>query len=434
MKRLVCLLLLLFGAFSLVSCGGNDQPGDEIVETGISKDSIKILAIGNSFSDNAMNYLYPVLEAFGAKEIILGNMYIGGCSVDTHYKNMMNQSKSYTYRKNTTGTFVNKNSVALDQALKDEEWDYITFQQASDFSGVIDSYKDNQLNELALWAKEGALNPDVKIGWHMTWAYQANSTHSAFPKYNKDQNIMYQSIVSCVQQAIKTNDNFDFIIPAGTAVQNARTSYMGDTLTADGYHLNTFGEYIIGLTWALEITGWNIKTFDDSKVPSQFKLYIDMIKESALNAVKYPYAVSESECLEKPEYKVDLTNYELLDWEPTLGFWNSSASSTFVSVDAIANQFVSSGKRFTIDDIPVGSIIIIEEGYGYRPDAWNTETGKSTVARPNNVTTEVVEVDEAWWAGYTYRAFNVFKSPNRENMTSLVEETGSKLKIYIPKN
>ena len=116
MKKLVCLLLLLFGAFSLLSCGGNEQPGDEIVETGISKDSIKILAIGNSFSDNAMNYLYPVLEAFGAKEIILGNMYIGGCSVDTHYKNMINQSKSYTYRKNTTGTFVNTNSVALDQA------------------------------------------------------------------------------------------------------------------------------------------------------------------------------------------------------------------------------------------------------------------------------------------------------------------------------
>lgn len=432
MKKIICLLMLLFASFSLLSCG-NDS-GDEIVETGISKDSVKVLAIGNSFSDNAMSYLYPIMEAFGAKEIVLGNMYIGGCSVQTHYNNLMNQSKSYTYRKNTTGSFVNTERVDLETALKDEEWDFITFQQASDYSGDINSYVPEQLNALTTWAKENALNKDVQIGWHMTWAYQSDSTHNAFPKYNKDQMYMYQSIVACVQQNIATNENFDFIIPAGSAVQNARTSYVGDKLTADGYHLNTLGEYIIGLTWVLKITGWNIETFNKDLVPAQFKLYTDMIIESATNAVKRPYKITSSTLLEEPKYEIDLSKYELLDWQPQLGFWNSSASSDFISVDAIANQFVSSGKRFTKNDIPVGSVIVIEEGYGYRPDAWNTETGKSTTARPNNVTTEYVFVDEAWWSGYTYRAFNVFKSPNRENMTSLISDTASKLKIYIPKN
>ena len=431
MKKLLCLLMVLLGTFSLLSCDNNK--GDEIVETGISKDSVKILAIGNSFSDNAMSFLYPIMEAFGAKEIVLGNMYIGGCSVEKHYNNLNTNSKSYTYRKNTTGTFVNTERVDLETALKDEEWDYITFQQASDFSGDINTYKANQLNELTTWAKENALNKNVKIGWHMTWAYQADSKHQAFPKYNKDQMYMYQSIVACVEQAIETNDNFDFVIPAGTAVQNARTSYVGDKLTADGYHLNTLGEYIIGLTWVLKITGWNIETFNTDLVPSQFKLYIDMIKESAMNAVKRPKMISSSQYLEEPKYELDLSNYELLDWQPTLGFWNSSASSDFISVDPIANQFVSSGKRFTKEDIPVGSIIVVENGYGYRPDGWNTETGKSTIARPNNVTTEYVEVDEAWWSGFTYRAFNVFKTPNRTDMTSLVSDTQSKLKIYIPK-
>ena len=431
MKKIILFLTMLLCSITLLSCS-NDK-GEEIVETGISKDSVKILAIGNSFSDNAMSYLYPILEAFGAKEIVLGNMYIGGCSVERHYNNLNNKSKSYTYRKNTTGTFVNTNSVDLDTALLDEEWDYITFQQASDFSGVLDSYDVNKLNALTSWAKNNALNKEVQIGWHMTWAYQANSNHAAFPKYNKDQMYMYQSIVACVQQSIDSNSSFDFVIPAGTAVQNARTSYVGDALTADGYHLNTLGEYIIGLTWVLKITGWNIETFNKELVPSQFKLYTDMIIESAMNAVKRPYKITNSEYLEKPKFEIDLSKYELLDWQPTLGFWNSSASSSFVSVDAIANQFVSSGKRFTKEDIPVGSIIMIEEGYGYRPDAWNTETGKSTVARPNNVTTEYIEVDEAWWGTYTYRAFNVFKSPNRTDMTSLVQETGTKLKIYIPK-
>lgn len=271
------------------------------METGISKDSVKILAIGNSFSDNAMSFLYPIMEAFGAKEIVLGNMYIGGCSVEKHYNNLVNKYKSYTYRKNTTGTFVNTESVDLETALKDEEWDYITFQQASDFSGDINTYKANQLNELTTWVKENTLNKNVKIGWHMTWAYQADSKHQAFPKYNKDQMYMYQSILACVEQTIETNDNFDFVIPAGTAVQNARTSYVGDKLTADGYHLNTLGEYIIGLTWVLKITGWNIETFNTDLVPSQFKLYIDMIKESAMNAVERPKMISSSQYLEEPK-------------------------------------------------------------------------------------------------------------------------------------
>jgi hypothetical protein len=430
MKKILVLLMLLVGMISLVAC---DKENNEIVETGISKDSVKILAIGNSFSDNAMNYLYPIMEAFGAKEIVLGNMYIGGCSVDQHFVNMGNKAKSYTYRKNTTGVFNNTNGVDLDTAIKDEEWDYVTFQQASHYSGNLNTYNKAQLDTLTKWAKTNVSNPDVKIGWHMTWAYQADSKHSAFPTYNNDQMFMYQSIVACVEQTIKTNENFDFIIPAGTAVQNARTSYVGDALTADGYHLNTLGEYIIGLTWVLKITGWNIETFNKDLVPTQFKQDIDMIIESATNAVKRPFKVSNSNYNEKPEVNIDLSNYELLDWQPTLGFWNSSASSDFISVDPIANQFVSSGKRFTKEDIPVGSIIVVENGYGYRPDGWNTETGKSTIARPNNVTTEYVEVDESWWSGFTYRAFNVFKTPNRTDMTSLVSDTQSKLKIYIPK-
>ena len=436
-KLLLCLLALFCSVFMLTGCE-NDENKEEPVNVGISKESVKILAIGNSFSDNAMSYLYPILKAFGAEEVVLGNMYIGGCSVATHYNNLSKDSPAYTYRKNdsrtaTAGAFINTNSYKLSTVIVEEEWDYITFQQASDFSGQVATYEDAKLNLMTEWAKNSCANPNVKIGWHMTWAYQANASHSAFPKYNKDQMYMYQCIVSSVEQKICTNPNFDFVIPAGTAVQNARTSYVGDKLTADGYHLNSLGEYIIGLTWVLQITGWDIKDFNRDLVPGQFKLYTDMIIESATNAVKAPFAVTESIYHEEPKFEVDLSKYELLEWTPRLGFWNSGVSSDFISTDAIANQFVSSANRFTKNDIPVGSLIIIEQGYGYRPDAWNTETGKSTAARPNNVTTEVFEVTEDWWNGYTYRAFNVFKSPNREDMTDKIEDTAAKLKIYVPK-
>lgn len=262
----------------------------------VSKDSIKILAIGNSFSDNAMNQLYPIIEAFGVKEIILGNMYIGGCSLERHYNNLINNSYDYIYRKNTnqTKTFINHEWYNLSKIIDDEKWDVITFQQASDFSGDITSYKEEQLNTLISWAKDNVIEKDVIFGWHMTWAYQENSTHPAFPKYNNDQMFMYQSIVSSVKEKIETNENIKFVIPAGTAIQNARTSYIGDNLTIDGYHLNPLGEYIIGLTWVLSITGWDINDFHTELVSEEFKPYIKVIIESAKNAVSSPYKITKS--------------------------------------------------------------------------------------------------------------------------------------------
>ena len=54
----------------------------------------------------------------------------------------------------------------------------------------------------------------------------------------------------------------DFVIPSGTAIQNARTSSLGDTLTRDGYHLSVIGRYIAGLTYAYKLTGVSIENIE----------------------------------------------------------------------------------------------------------------------------------------------------------------------------
>jgi len=48
---------------------------------------------------------------------------------------------------------------------------------------------------------------------------------------------MYKAIISATKTKILTNSNFTKVIPNGTAIQNMRTSFVGDTLTRDGYHL-----------------------------------------------------------------------------------------------------------------------------------------------------------------------------------------------------
>lgn len=263
-------------------------------------DSLKILAIGNSFSENAMKYMWDVATAFGIEEVVTANMYIGGCSLATHRNNAENNISAYQMQKNTTGTIVRTNNYNLKTALKEEDWDIITIQQVSGLSGVVDTYNDDidYLIDFIEDNKNVYSNP--QIYWHMTWAYAANSTHSDFPRYDRNQMTMYNKIVEATNAKIDTNDKIDGVVPAGTAVQNARSSYIGDNLTADGYHLNSNGEFIAGLTWIHKITGYDVDDMDETLIPAQFLDRLDIYKESVENAVAHPYEVTQSQYTEAP--------------------------------------------------------------------------------------------------------------------------------------
>ena len=59
---------------------------------------------------------------------------------------------------------------------------------------------------------------------------------------------MYNAIIETTQSFILPNSQFSMIVPVGTAIQNARTSYLGDNLNRDGTHLDYgIGRYIAAL-------------------------------------------------------------------------------------------------------------------------------------------------------------------------------------------
>ncbi len=59
---------------------------------------------------------------------------------------------------------------------------------------------------------------------------------------------MYQAIADAVKKAAKVN-KIKIVIPSGTAIQNARTSFIGDHLNRDGYHLDVkIGRYTAACT------------------------------------------------------------------------------------------------------------------------------------------------------------------------------------------
>ena len=138
---------------------------------------MRILAIGNSFSDDSLEYLYPVLQALGVDNISLGNLYIGGCSLQRHVENFENKTPAYEYRTNTENKWETTLEHSLNAAILSQEWDVVSMQQASHDSGVKDSYQclSRLIDFVHANTKKG-----VKLVWNMTWAYQEDSTHEGF--------------------------------------------------------------------------------------------------------------------------------------------------------------------------------------------------------------------------------------------------------------
>ncbi len=295
-------------------CGGWKE------ETLKAVKSLKILAVGNSFSDDAMEYLAIIAKAAGVQEIVLGNLYIGGCSIKTHYDKINSNSASYTYRKNTGNGWVSTPNTAFETALIDEKWTIITVQQVSQDSGIGTSFEGSTPNFPYLSSLLVAIQGMIKykyssyyktapiVYWHMTWAYSLTSTHSGFKNYNNDQLTMYNAIVDTVRETVSpffsNTDPLKKIvgfIPSGTAIQNVRTSYFRDAdVTRDGYHLSyTTGRFVAGLTWFRTLTGLSIDeiAFDEIEGLEFLKGDLPMIKEAVNNAYLNPLTPTQSEFL-----------------------------------------------------------------------------------------------------------------------------------------
>ncbi len=252
---------------------------------------IKILAIGNSFSEDALeHYLYGLAKA-GGHQIIIGNLYIGGAELDLHWKNANENKEAYSYRKiGLNGEKVTTTNTSIASALADERWDYISFQQASPKSGLYPTYT-TPLPALISYVKENVKNPSTKYVLHQTWAYAQTTQHQGFANYGSIQKNMYNAITKTTKKISKEN-KMDLLIPSGTAVQNARTSFVGDNLNvADGYHLAVMGKYTSSCTWYEKI--FKESVIGNTFHPKELSIYqTDMLQNAAHAAVLKPFRVT----------------------------------------------------------------------------------------------------------------------------------------------
>ena len=217
---------------------------------------IRVLAIGNSFSADAIEqYLYE-LAVEGGDSLVIGNAYRGGQGLESHWKVVEAGKAEFEYHKVVGGRRENLPRRTLLECLDDEPWDYITFQQVSQDSGDYASYEP-WLTRLLDYVKAHVRNRRVKYAFHRTWAYAQDSRHGGFKKYGNSQLRMYRSIVEASRRACRAHRELRMLIPSGTAIQNGRATALGDSFTRDGYHLNDLGRYTAACVWLEKLTRQN---------------------------------------------------------------------------------------------------------------------------------------------------------------------------------
>ena len=253
------------------------------------KDTLRILAVGNSFSQDAVEqYLWELFDAAGIP-VVIGNMYIGGCTLERHFQNSVTDKAIYSYRKVVRGEKTTWDNVTLSYGLADEPWDYVSFQQASGVSGEYETYEP-YLRALRAYVRR-RVPATAKFMWHQTWAYAASSDHGEFPRYGRDQMKMYKAIMAASREVMK-NHKFPILIPSGTAIQNGRTSRLGDTFNIDGYHLErTYGRYTAACAWFEAISGQSV--VGNSYHPAAISDEVALICQQAAHAAcRRPYKVT----------------------------------------------------------------------------------------------------------------------------------------------
>ena len=243
---------------------------------------IRVLCIGNSFSWDAVEQeLVPLCDAKHV-QVEIHNLYYGGCSLQQHAEFLLKDTAAYSHRVCTNAVpRVVKDTITLRQALRDGKYDFISLQQASHDSGIRSSYEP-WLTMLIDTVR--AYQPNARLFWMQTWAYSKDAKHPAYPRYQCNQQVMWDSIQACTKSQI-TNHQLP-IIPCGQAIQNARQTKLGDTLCRDGYHLNySYGRYTAACVWYEIITGRDVR-FNRYRNPQMTRLQQRLSQRSAHKANK----------------------------------------------------------------------------------------------------------------------------------------------------
>lgn len=247
MKKLLPLLIAIAG-LTCISCS-KEEPIDDIQpqqpkeykQPKLKDNCLKVLAIGNSFLEDPFAYLNSlVLESkIDPYRLCIYAAMTPSTSLD-YWSNIYNTGEKVRISRYSGRLVMPVIEAPLSEILS-QDWDIITLQQLSSMSTVGRSFHPS-LENLVSYIRKHCTNKNVLIGWQMIWSYGNQSKIDCITSWQK----------ICLTMQNECNPYIDFVIPTGTAIQNARGTSLNTPhlLTRDGNHLGYgVGRYVASCTW-----------------------------------------------------------------------------------------------------------------------------------------------------------------------------------------
>lgn len=230
MNRLshLCTLAFALAALLLGSC-------DEPYAYERHSYPFQILAIGNSYTENATVYLPDLLREKHDTNVRICRLIKRSSSLADHWQNHLTNAPVYRLDVGSwQGWRTIDSIVTLDQALAFAPWNIVVLQQVSWYSGLPASYQPCCDSLLSLVSRNAVRR---RIAFHKTWAYSRYSASNDFAPYNYNQQNMDSAIASATAAIAP---KFDIIIPSGDLIRALRSTSLNNCmdLTEDGSHLD----------------------------------------------------------------------------------------------------------------------------------------------------------------------------------------------------
>jgi hypothetical protein len=219
--------------------------------------TVRLLTVGNSFSQNATRYLGELVKAKG-HTLIHRPLAIGGASMEVHWTKAQLHEKD---PKDPKGLYGKK---SLRQELMSEPWDFVTIQQASFKSHDAATYRPFA-RQLYDSIKKAA--PKAEVLMHQTWAYRVDDPRFTKPSKAAGEPSTQKQMYDGLTKSYKTiaEELGARIIPVGDAM------YRADTHSKWGYQpdkkfdfKNAAAPALPAQTHSLH-TGWRWTTAKDGK-------------------------------------------------------------------------------------------------------------------------------------------------------------------------
>ena len=225
-----------------------------------------------------------------------------------------------------------------------------------------------------------------------------------------------QTWVSDAQQSTTMNDSYANIIEV-------------DSNFWSGYTYRAFNIFKCG---KIALSGQYVDEQYD-QIFDGFHIYVPNSSLGDLKAKDYN-AYYNSDKIQFTNHSLDINEYRRVHLDPITGFYKCDSYYYLMNsyVDSTAQRFVCTRPFYNNnEDLPLGSVIILDSGYQYRSDCWGSE---GTHSRPNNVSTSWTTINANFWKGLRNRTFNVSRTDN----STLVGQNAllfmNSMRIYVPLN